>query len=398
MIVRLPSLKWLPCAKEHKVIPQSSRRFYLGSSTSTHSQVVAALVFGFSCGREFDLCAVPLWAQDYGGPSGRTEMPPSLPRRRNAWDCPPSKRQVVTISICIGNAVAFGMFLFPLLYEPFRLIFGIIFGVSFTFTAFFGIVTMTVDPMDINVWRCEEGLAPEHDAMAYCKNCRVNVQLDSKHCWDCNKCVSNYDHHCPWLNTCIGTRNYLYFYIAIWSLLVMLAVSSTADILVIVKHAAASGDSTNPLGLGNILFWLISVVLALLNIPLCFLDSTLVVFHTYLVVLDITTYDYLTGKTSQKKARWKEQREAQAEGRDSDLQASRRVPVFGGAPVANRHGSQLIRAAHASSFVFNLSPVGDKLCGGGTSLQVQSRVHRHAKAQPVSLRKHNGKSLKRIFV
>ena len=325
---------------------------------------------------------------------------------------------MVTISICIGNAVAFGMFLFPLLYEPFRLIFGIIFGVSFTLTALFGIVTMTVDPMDINVWRCEEGLAPEPDAMAYCKNCRVNVQLDSKHCWDCNKCVSNYDHHCPWLNTCIGTRNYLYFYIAIWSLLVMLAVSSTADILVIVKHAAAAGDSTNPLGLGNILVWLISVVLALLNIPLCFLDSTLVVFHTYLVVLDITTYDYLTGKTSQKKARWKEQREAQAEGRDSDLQTSRRVPVFGGAPVANRHGSQLIRAAHASSFVVKLSPVGelgtsggarteprpccddieDKLCGGGTSLQAQSRVHRDAKAQPVSLRKHNCKSLKRILV
>jgi len=63
MIVRHPSLKWLPCAKEHKVIPQSSRRFYLGSSTSTHSQVVAALVFGFSCGRgplkpRLPLCAV----------------------------------------------------------------------------------------------------------------------------------------------------------------------------------------------------------------------------------------------------------------------------------------------------------------------------------------------------
>ena len=244
------------------------------------------------------------------------------------------------------------MFLFPLLYEPFRLIFGIIFGVSFTLTALFGIVTMTVDPMDINVWRCEEGLAPEQDAMAYCKNCRVNVQLDSKHCWDCNKCVSNYDHHCPWLNTCIGTRNYLYFYISIWSLLVMLAVSSTADILVIVNHAAAAGDSTNALGLGNILVWLISIVLALLNIPLCFLDSTLVVFHTYLVVLDITTYDYLTGKTSQKKARWKG-REAQAEGRDSD----RAQGVFG-APAANRQGPQRFSAhAHASSVVFLKSDI-----------------------------------------
>lgn len=63
MIVRHPSVKWLPCAKEHNVIPQSSGRLYLGSSTSSHSQVVAALVFGFSCGRallkpRLPLCAV----------------------------------------------------------------------------------------------------------------------------------------------------------------------------------------------------------------------------------------------------------------------------------------------------------------------------------------------------
>ena len=208
---------------------------------------------------------------------------------------------------------------------------------------------MTVDPMDLNVSRAEEGLQPEHDAMAYCKNCRVNVQLDSKHCWDCNKCVSNYDHHCPWLNTCIGTRNYFYFYVSIWSLLVMLATSSTADVLVIVEHAR---DSTNALGLGSVLVWLISIILALVDIPLCFLDSTLVAFHTYLCVLDITTYDYLTGKTSQKKARWKEQRECEThEGREvqrSDLAVRNRrmldaVPHFGGAPAPNRRGSRLLK-------------------------------------------------------
>jgi hypothetical protein len=31
------------------------------------------------------------------------------------------------------------------------------------------------------------------------------------HCPDCNVCIKGWDHHCPWMGTCIGEKNYTLF-------------------------------------------------------------------------------------------------------------------------------------------------------------------------------------------
>ena len=49
------------------------------------------------------------------------------------------------------------------------------------------------------------------DYQYYCQICRTHVQERTKHCGDCNRCVSMFDHHCKWLNNCIGDRNYRHF-------------------------------------------------------------------------------------------------------------------------------------------------------------------------------------------
>eukprot|EP01103_Thecamoeba_quadrilineata_P004676 TRINITY_DN1445_c0_g1_i2.p1 TRINITY_DN1445_c0_g1~~TRINITY_DN1445_c0_g1_i2.p1 ORF type:complete len:278 (-),score=17.01 TRINITY_DN1445_c0_g1_i2:127-960(-) len=45
----------------------------------------------------------------------------------------------------------------------------------------------------------------------FCGICSNHKPLRSHHCSRCDRCVLKMDHHCPWLNNCIGYKNYKSF-------------------------------------------------------------------------------------------------------------------------------------------------------------------------------------------
>ncbi|KAI5180774.1 palmitoyltransferase ZDHHC9/14/18 [Nematocida sp. AWRm80] len=45
----------------------------------------------------------------------------------------------------------------------------------------------------------------------YCNTCNIFRPKGTSHCQECNGCVYQMDHHCPWLGNCIGKRNYTSF-------------------------------------------------------------------------------------------------------------------------------------------------------------------------------------------
>ena len=46
-----------------------------------------------------------------------------------------------------------------------------------------------------------------------CPDCKVIRSPRSRHCAICNRCVERFDHHCPWINNCVGIKNHNYFFI-----------------------------------------------------------------------------------------------------------------------------------------------------------------------------------------
>jgi ribosomal protein L40E len=44
-----------------------------------------------------------------------------------------------------------------------------------------------------------------------CTTCTAIKPPRAKHCRHCNRCVRRFDHHCPWINNCVGENNHISF-------------------------------------------------------------------------------------------------------------------------------------------------------------------------------------------
>ncbi|XP_056465041.1 palmitoyltransferase ZDHHC16A isoform X1 [Gadus chalcogrammus] len=48
--------------------------------------------------------------------------------------------------------------------------------------------------------------------VSVCKKCIIPKPARTHHCGICNRCILKMDHHCPWLNNCVGHFNQRYFF------------------------------------------------------------------------------------------------------------------------------------------------------------------------------------------
>lgn len=114
--------------------------------------------------------------------------------------------------------------------------------------------------------------------LKYCDSCYVWRPARAAHCNKCGVCVSNMDHHCPWLSNCLGQRNYWYFF-----MFLTFAVSTCIFLL------ALSSYKVSHSGLSNSKLALFLAIYSALCLPYSLL---LLVFHVCLGLTGITTREY----------------------------------------------------------------------------------------------------------
>eukprot|EP00042_Codosiga_hollandica_P032324 m.205378 g.205378 ORF g.205378 m.205378 type:complete len:217 (-) comp53876_c0_seq48:2247-2897(-) len=77
---------------------------------------------------------------------------------------------------------------------------------------FWNLLQVTITPPGYAVKPApERPTGSPQDPYRFCKKCCLVKPERAHHCSTCQKCVLKLDHHCPWLNCCIGHFNHRYF-------------------------------------------------------------------------------------------------------------------------------------------------------------------------------------------
>jgi hypothetical protein len=135
--------------------------------------------------------------------------------RENGFQCPPHPLQAMTIVVFLLDFFSYYLINMVSLSQnvPLVAVCSIIFGAISSIVVYYWLVSTRSDPSDptIRAQRICEAKFERFDGTNYdfmCEICDTHVLSSAKHCGACNRCVSEFDHHCRWINNCVGGKNY----------------------------------------------------------------------------------------------------------------------------------------------------------------------------------------------
>lgn len=245
--------------------------------------------------------------------------PPPRPQRRiNGLQLPLHGQQIIGWCVILITAIINIVIMIPIQFYELKITSGVIFGVLYSLHIMFHLLALFLDPGEKELRKSSRYNVPEFDRNIHahviengrCHLC--NIQTSSKttkHCSICNKCVYNFDHHCKWLNNCVGKRNYKAFLLSVVTAILLSSytiVLCLCDITFFFrythllspfahKHISCANDTQYCQN--SVLFISFLCVFCVIAFAITCALLHLCCFHIYISILGLSTYEYIT-KTS----------------------------------------------------------------------------------------------------
>ncbi|KAL4491259.1 hypothetical protein ABPG72_021645 [Tetrahymena utriculariae] len=124
----------------------------------------------------------------------------------------------IILSLASYKLIEYTIELFSAIYCFFSILISVTLLVSFMLTAL----------KNPGISSAKYQILNEQDVVSikrYCKPCQILRPKGTSHCYDCDVCIKEYDHHCPWTGKCIGYGNLQVFYIFVMSVMTFMIYS-----------------------------------------------------------------------------------------------------------------------------------------------------------------------------
>ncbi|XP_061997470.1 probable protein S-acyltransferase 15 [Rosa rugosa] len=117
-----------------------------------------------------------------------------------------------------------------------------------------------------------------------CDKCSTYKPPRAHHCRVCRRCVLRMDHHCLWVNNCVGYWNYKAFF----TLVLYATIGSLYSTTIIITCALQKDWEFSGSGSLKVFYVTCAATMAALTLTL----GTLLGWHVYLVIRNMTTIEY----------------------------------------------------------------------------------------------------------